>query len=205
MLKDYITNSLMYVTLLALKDILGDNGFNTVLQSSELNKYREEFPPNNDKLEVLGSEFTQLIKGVIYIFGEKGARPLLYNAGRRGFQVVLKENPAMFNLVGLGLKALPKKKRLEKVFSIGSKQANELFGENQRFYVGEEGFVSEFFDCFWCKGIKSEGPICFGELGFNAETAKWATGDEYEVKEVLCRARGDDICKIVVSLEPKKD
>ncbi len=205
MLKDYIPNSLMYVTLLTLKDILGENGFNALLQCSKLNKYRETFPPNNDKLEVLGSEFTQLISGVIYIFGEKGAKPLLYNAGRRGFQIILEENPAMFGLVGLGLKALPKRKRLEKVFSTGSKQANKLFGENQRFYVSDEGFISEFFDCFWCKGIKSEGPICFGELGFNAETAKWATGDEYEVKEVLCKAKGDDICKVVVSLDPKQD
>jgi predicted hydrocarbon binding protein len=204
MLKDYIPNSLMYISLLSIKDILGDNGFNALLNYSDLKKYRDKLPPNDDKLEIPGTDFTKLNIGVIDIFGEKGARPLLYNAGRRGFQIILEENPSLFGLVGLGLKVLSKRNRLDKLFRTSSNETNKLFGENQRYYSNEEGFISEIYDCFWCKGVKSKGPICFAELGWNAEAAKWATGDEHEVKEVLCKAKGDDICKIVISLEPKK-
>jgi len=114
------------------------------------------------------------------------------------------KNPALLGFMGIGLKVLSKKKRIEKVFSLGAEAANKNLGENQRFYVSDEGFVCEIFDCFWCKGLKSKGPICFGEVGLDAEIATWATGDEYEVKEVLCRARGDDVCKIVISPEPKE-
>ncbi|MBN2223649.1 MAG: 4-vinyl reductase [Deltaproteobacteria bacterium] len=49
-----------------------------------------------------------------------------------------------------------------------------------------------------------KGPICFGEVGLDADVTIWATGDEHEVREVLCRAKGDDVCKIVISPEPKK-
>jgi predicted hydrocarbon binding protein len=205
MLKEYIPNSMIYITLLTIKDIIGDNGLNTVLNRADLNKYRDNFPPNNEKLEVLGSEFAGIIGGIIDIFGERGARPILYNAGRRGFQVAMEKNPAMFGFVGLGLKLLSKRKRIEKVFKVGAEGTNKVFGENQRFYVSDEGFVCELFDCYWCKGLTSEGPICFGEVGLDAEVAKWATGDEYDVKEVLCRAKGDDVCKIVISPEPKRD
>lgn len=204
MLKDYIPNSLMYISLLSLKDILGDNGIKALLNHSDLKKYKEGFPPNNDKLEVPSGEFTQLNAGVIDIFGEKGARPLLYNAGRRGFNVILEENPSLFGLVGLGLKVLSKGKRIDKLFSTASKETNKVFGENQRYYANDEGFIFEIYDCFWCKGLKTEGTICFGEVGWNAQAVRWATGDEHEVTEVLCKAKGDDVCKIVISLEPKK-
>ena len=204
MLKENIPNSLMYIMLLTLEEILGINGLNSLLNHTKLTKYRDNFPPNDDKLGVPEGEFTRIIGGVIDLFGERGARSLMYNAGRKGFQVILEENPALFGLVGLGLKVLSKKKRLEKLYAISSKETNKIFGENQRFYVSDEGFVFEIYDCFWCKGLKSDGPICFGELGWDAEAAKWATGDEHDVKEVLCRAKGDDICKFVISLEPKE-
>ena len=205
MLKEYIPNSLMHITLHAVRDIIGNNGLNTVLNKADLNKYRDNFPPNDEKLEILGTDFSKIIGSIIEIFGEKGARPILYNAGRRGFQVTMEKNPGMIGFVELGLKLLSKRKRLEKVFKVGAEGTNKLFGENQRFYVSDEGFVCELYDCYWCKGLKSEGPICFGEVGLDAEVAKWATGDEYDVKEVLCRAKGDDVCKIVISLQPKGD
>ena len=205
MLKDKIPNSLMYVALLTLKDIMGDNGLNALLNLSELSKYREEFPPNNDKIEIPLPDFSGLLKGILDIFGEKGARPLLYNLGRRSFNVILDENPALLGLARLGLKVLPKKKRIDKLYSISSKETNKIFGENQKYYLSDEGFVFEIYDCFWCKGLKTEGPICFAEVGWDAEAAKWASGgDEHEVKEVLCRAKGDDVCKVVISPEPIK-
>ena len=206
MLKDKIPNSLMYVALLTLKDIMGVNGLNALLNISGLSKYRDKFPPNNDKVEVPLSDFSGLLKGILEIFGEKGARPLLFNLGRRSFHVILEENPALLGLVGLGLKVLPKKKRIDKLYSIASKETNKIFGENQNYYSSDEGFVFEIYDCFWCKGLKTEDPICFSEVGWNTEAAKWASGgDEYEVKEVLCRAKGDDMCKYIISLEPKQD
>jgi predicted hydrocarbon binding protein len=204
MLKEYIPNSMMYVTLLTVREIIGENGLNSILNYSALNKYRDNFPPNDDRLEVTGSDFRGIIAGIIDVFGEKGARPILYSAGRRGFQLVLEKNPRMIGFAGLGLKLLSKKKRLEKVFTLGAESANKNFGENQRFYVSDEGFVCELFECYWCEGLTSNGPVCFGEVGLDAEVAKWATGDEYEVREVLCRARGDDVCKIVISPEPRQ-
>jgi predicted hydrocarbon binding protein len=195
---------MMYVTLLAVRDIIGENGLNSLLNYSGLTKYRDNFPRNDEKFEVPGNEFIKIVGSIIDIFGEKGARPILYNAGRRGFQVMMEKNPTLVGFVGLGLKLLSKRKRLEKIFSVGAESMNKNFGENQRFYVSDEGFVCELFDCYWCKGLKSNGPICFGEVGLDAEVAKWATGDEHEVREVLCRARGDDVCKIVISLKPKE-
>lgn len=196
----------MYIALLTIKDILGENGFKALLNHSKISKYIEALPPNDEKLEVPLSDFSQLFMGILDIFGERGARPLLFNLGRRSFNIILEENPNLFGLVGLGLKILSKKKRIDKLFTIASKETNKIFGENQKYYMSDEGFVFEIYDCFWCRGLKTEGPICFAEVGWDVEAAKWASGgDNHEVREVLCRAKGDDMCKFVISLDPKED
>jgi predicted hydrocarbon binding protein len=204
MLREYIPNSLMYVTLLTLKELVGEEGFNSILDHTGLNKYRDNLPPNNDELEVVGAEFATIMGGVIAVFGEKEARPILEGVGRRGFQVLVEKSPTLMGFIELALKLVSKRKRLERVFEIGAKSTNNIFGENQRFYVSDEGLVCELFDCYWCKGLKSDEPICYGEVGLDKEVARWATGDVHEVEEVLCRAKGDDVCKFVISFEAKK-
>jgi predicted hydrocarbon binding protein len=205
MLKEYFPNSIMHVALITVRDIIGENGLNSILNYSGLSKYRDTFPPNDEKLEVLGSDFTKIMGGILDVFGEKGSRVLLYRAGRRSWRVMMEKSPGIVGFMELGLKLLSKRKRLEKVFTLGAESNNKQFGENQRFYVSDEGFVCELFDCFWCKGLKSNGPVCFGEVGLDAEVAKWATGDEHDVKEVLCKARGDDVCKFVISFAPREN
>ena len=206
MLKENIPNSMMYISILTMKEIMGENGIKAVLNHANIPKYIEQMPPNNDKLEVPLDDFTKLFVSILDIFGEKGARPLLYNLGKKSFHIILEENPNLFGLVGLGLKLLSKKKRLQKFFSVASNETNKIFGENQRYHETEEGFIFEIYDCFWCKELKTEGPICFAEIGWDVEAIKWATGgDEHDVKELTCRAKGDDICTIFIPYESKED
>jgi len=203
MLSDKIPNGMMYVTLLTVEDIVGKNGLHSLLNYGKIKQYRDNFPKNNNELEIPIEDFMGIVTSIIQIFGESGAKSILYNCGKRAFQLVLQENPALFGLVGLSLKVLPKKKRAETILDQICKGGNKIFGENQRFYVGEDGFVTEIYDCFYCKGLTSEIPMCSAELGFEAESVRWVTNDHYEVREVLCRARGDDVCKFVVPFEPK--
>jgi len=191
----------MYVSLLTLKEILGLNGLNTVLNYGDLRRFRDFMPPNDDKLEIPIVEFTQLNASVIDIFSTKGARPLLYNSGRRGVRVILEKNPALFGFINLGLKALSPKKRVEKVLTTADKETNKLFGENQKLTILENGFKTEIFDCFWCKGLKTKEPICHAEVGFEAEEIAWAAGGaiEYDVREVSCIACGDKTCTFLAT------
>lgn len=52
-------------------------------------------------------------------------------------------------------------------------------------------------------GQKEDAPICNVTLGLIEEALFWASGHEYDVAEVSCRAAGGDACefKIVVSGE----
>jgi predicted hydrocarbon binding protein len=199
--KDHIPNSIMYVSLLTLKEILGQNGLNAVLNYSDLKRFRDAPPPNNDKLEIPTFEFTQLNASIIDIFGLRGARPLMYNSGRRSVQVILEKNPALFGFINLGLKALSPRKRVEKVLVTVNKESGKIFGENEKLTILENGFKTEKFDCFWCNGLKAAEPICHTEVGFEAEVIAWAAagGIQYDIKEVTCVACGDPTCTFMAT------
>jgi predicted hydrocarbon binding protein len=198
---DYIPNSLMYISLLSLEEILGKHGLNAILRYAKLDRFMDEFPPNNEKLEVPIAEFMSLFRSMLDIFGERGTRPLLYNAGRKSFRVTLEKNPALIGVINLGLKVLSPRKRAEKTLKVATKAGDKLFGIQQKFTVLENGFRTEISDCFWCKGLKTVDPVCHAEVGFEAELVKWATGGdiEYDAQEVTCIARGDACCTFMVT------
>jgi predicted hydrocarbon binding protein len=103
--------------------------------------------------------------------------------------------------INLGLKALSPRKRVEKVIMTADREAKKIFGETQKITLLENGFKTEIFDCFWCKGLKAAEPICHAEAGFEAEEIAWAAGGdiEYDVREVSCIACGDPTCTFLAT------
>jgi predicted hydrocarbon binding protein len=191
----------MYISLLSLEEILGKNGLNALLNYGNIKRFLDEFPPNNDKTEIPMAEFMSLFRSMLDIFGERGTRTLLYNAGRKSFRVTLEKNPALIGFINLGLKVLSPRKRAEKALKVVTKAGDKLFGIQQKFTVLENGFRTEITDCFWCKGLKTADPVCHAEVGFEAELVNWAAGGdiEYDVREVTCIARGDASCTFMVT------
>jgi predicted hydrocarbon binding protein len=51
------------------------------------------------------------------------------------------------------------------------------------------------------QGVQSRSPICFVTQGLIRESLLWATGQEPDVEEASCRARGDNNCEFKITLE----
>jgi predicted hydrocarbon binding protein len=47
-------------------------------------------------------------------------------------------------------------------------------------------------------GRHSDQPICHLYVGSIAEAVRWATGEEHEITETHCIARGDPYCRFEV-------
>jgi len=85
MLRDKIPNSLKYVTFVSVEEMLGKNGLHAILNLGGLRKYRENYPANNENLEIPFDDFNKIIAAFIDIFGEHGAKSILYNSGHKAF------------------------------------------------------------------------------------------------------------------------
>ncbi len=200
-----IPNSLIYVALITIEDIMGLNGLFSILNISGLSKFRNNYPPNDSQTESNAIDFSHLVKGTIDVVGPKGARAILKTAGRRGFQFVVEKSPELFGLVGMELKKLGSDDdRIMAIQGAICYETNKIFGEgHQEFKKTADGFEIRINRCSWCHDIKgSEGVVCFGEEGFDDESVFWATGKRYQVKETECRAMGAPACVFTISGKP---
>jgi len=201
-----VPNSLLYVILITLEDLMGKNGLVSILNLSGMSKYKDNYPPNNDEQGSMASDISRLISGVIDLVGKDGAKALLRKAGQQGFKLALEESPELLNLFGLELKKMASdRERIAAVLGAMTFETNSMFEEGHQSIVEvEDGFEVHINNCEWC--LTLEGftyPICFAETGLEEAMIEWATGKRYPVEEIACRAAGAEKCvfHIVVDKE----
>ncbi len=193
-----IVNALVRQALIACQEVMGENGLNAVLNSSGLDRFVGNFPPDDLETQVLAVEYAQLNQAVEDFYG-RGGRGILKRIGKASFQYGINEQPALMGLAGIALKALPHKQRIKFVFS---SVADALKKSNSQVKAGtgeEKGKI--FFTestCAICNGRESELPICHLLVGSLSEAIVWATGEVYDVRETHCLAMGDEFCRFEV-------
>jgi predicted hydrocarbon binding protein len=192
-----VPNSLLYVVLTTLEDLMGRNGLVSILNLSGLSKFKDNYPPNNDEQGSLASEISRLISGVIDLMGKDGAKALLRKAGQQGFKCALEESPELLGVLGIELKKMASdRERIGAVLGALTFETNTTFEEGHQALVEvEDGFEVHINHCEWC--LTLEGftyPICFAEVGLEEAMLQWATGKRYPVEEIACRAAGAEQC-----------
>ncbi len=200
-----IPNSLIYVSLLTIEDLVGINGLKSILNITGLSKFTGNYPPNNSGIQSNAVDFSALVKGMIDVIGIAGAKAIMRSAGRRGFQFVVEKSPELFGLVGMELKKLGSDdERIMAIQGAISYETNKIFGDgHQEFRKTGDGYEIRINRCSWCHTIKgTERPVCFGEEGFDDEALFWATGKRYRVVETECRAMGAAACVFKISGTP---
>jgi predicted hydrocarbon binding protein len=201
-----VPNSLLYVVLTTLEDMMGKNGLHSILNISGMSKFRDSYPPNNEKKESYASEISRLISGVIDLVGKAGAKALLRKAGQLGFRLALEESPELLGVLGLELKKMATdRERIAAVLGALTFETNNTFEEGHQSIVEvEDGFEVHINNCEWCLTLDGYTyPICFPEVGLEEAMIEWATGTYYPVEEIACRAAGADECIFHVVVKDK--
>jgi predicted hydrocarbon binding protein len=205
-LKDKLPNQILYLAFITMEEILGPNGLKSILNYTKLQKFIDNSPPNNMELEQSYEDFTRLMTGLIDVLGEQGSRTILFQAGKRSFEIILEQFPGLLNLDGVE----PADRTPERMFgelvriqNITFDAAKYIFGDIYTCYENEEGYVIELAPCYWCHGLRTKAPICHAGTGMSTAIGRWVTGQDIKVEETLCIARGDDRCRHVM-YRPKK-
>jgi predicted hydrocarbon binding protein len=196
-------NAALRVLFEAIEEVMGENGVKAVLNAGGLQRYINNYPPANTKMEVTFSEYGHAEQAVEDFYGPRGARAMLIRIGRALFQYGLKEQPGLRSLGGLALKALPMntamKLVLDNIAKAGVKDINQpvhLEEDEENFYL-----VAEECMCRW-RG-KKEKPCCFVTVGVLREALHWATGQGFDIEEIKCIATGDQVCRYRIPKTPQ--
>jgi len=192
------TNALMRQAIMAIGEVMGERGLKVVLRQAGLERYVDELPPNDLEQGVSTVEYATLNQAVEEFYGRAG-KGMLQRIGRASFRYGVEEQATLMGVAGAALKVMPQKTRIKFILTQMAKSLMDV-NEETDIEVQEtpNGFVFTDFTCGVCCCREAEQPICHLYIGSIGEAVKWATGQDYEVREIECRGMGAEACRFLV-------
>lgn len=188
-----LPNSLVRSYLLALAELVGKNGLNTILNISGLSEWIENYPPEDD-IKAVGFESFARIQAVLEdLYGERAGQNLSKRAAKASFLNAGKQL----------LEVNPGGAEVQESIKLYIQAFVDLFNEegvkDVAWESSERDIIISFKRCPDCLSIESPSPTCFACIGWiEAFFESIGTGERLEVTESTCLAAGDSSCSFVI-------
>jgi hypothetical protein len=189
--------------LLAIQDVVGKHGTDTILRHAKLGQYVDNFPPSD--LERGGHQLrylTQINRALFDVFGPPGARAIMSRVGRVRATSVIEEYALLASTTKRAAKGFERRRRVKSTLLSAAEDYGENLGTSIK--VVEEGdvFYWEDLRCGNCIDWHAGEPVCFIAGGFIYGLVAWILEKEdFKVEEVACRAKGDSTCEHRLTLD----
>jgi len=206
-LKQKIPNRMLYLALTTADEVMGKNGVRSILNYADLRKFIDNYPPNDLTEEHNTGDYTRILAGVIELIGERGAHALLFRGGMRAFQNMRENFPSLFNIQDENPDVTVAGDRFAefvRIYGIMVDASVSIWGDIFTYYRCPEGVALEISPCNHCNGLRTTGPICYSQVGFQYATARWVIGRPITIVETHCIAVGDPMCRFVMH-RPDRD
>lgn len=198
-------NASLRTLFMAIEEVMGANGAKAVLNLAGMQKYIDNYPPNDVDRAVRFSDYGGAQQAVEDFYGGRGARAMLTQIGRATFRYTLEERPAILGLAGLAMKMLPEKTRVKMILGRMVDAANKDVNLPSRLDEDEEAWYYIVDECPCAFRKRTEKTVaCYTTVGTLQEALKWATGKHYRVQEVECLAAGGVQCKYRIDKIPQE-
>jgi len=179
----WLSNSQMRSALLVVEELLGRTGQTAVLRLSGLERYIDQLPPANDRMEIARGDISALFSGIVSMFGEQGARGVFRRWGR-AFAVRRVEPRYALRLLRIALRLMSPERSARFVLTRLLRHI-DLARDDQPVMIDDRGehFLLELTDCLYCSGQNQPQPNCPAVVGLLEGLLRWASGNDHEVTE----------------------
>ncbi|MEZ4668624.1 MAG: 4-vinyl reductase [Anaerolineae bacterium] len=199
----FLPNRIARYFFLAMDDVMGQVGLNTLLKQAKLEQYIGQYPPDNLEKKFDFSSMAALNIALEATYGTRGGRGMALRVGRASFSQGMKTFGALAGMQHPAFRALPRNEAgrmglqaLANIFNTFSDQRSHLEEDAESFR-----FMADHSPVAW--GRQSDKPVCHALAGMIQECMRWASdGQEYYVYESACTACGDPHCIFVIHKTP---
>ncbi|HEX7567193.1 MAG TPA: 4-vinyl reductase [Anaerolineaceae bacterium] len=199
----YYPNKIARIAIMAMADVMGRNGLNSILNLAMLPHLIDNLPPDNLERKFDFADFSAIQGALEDMFGPRGGRSLALRGGRATFTQGLRNFGALAGAGDLAFKVLPLHAKLRiglpamaKVFTTTSDQ----WSTTQEF---EDEFIYTIHRCPCCWGRHTDKPACFVATGLLQSGLNWLSGGkEFRVVQSTAKSVGDQNCQFIVYKDP---
>lgn len=199
----YYPNRFARYWLLAMEEVMGRTGLNTLLHMAGLDVYVESPPPDTLAKQFDFAFVAAMSEALEEIYGPRGGRGIALRVGRSMFGLGLKDFGAFAGMSSPAFLALPLEQRthlgvetLSQVFSRFSDQRCRVLSLDDHYQL-----IVETSPMAW--GRVSDRPVCHALTGVFQEGLRWASdGCVFYVQEMSCRAHTGEPCVFKINKNP---
>ncbi|MBN1488253.1 MAG: 4-vinyl reductase [Anaerolineae bacterium] len=198
-----LPNKMCRILLLALGEVMGKNGLNAVLNTASLQPLIDDLPPSNFDAGLTFEENVKIFEAVEGIYGVRGGRRLIRQAGRICFKYGVQDFGFVIGIADFFLRMLPISFRMRIALEVLAEIFNRYSDQQITLAENEEYYFFILNRCCACWGRHTRQSSCAIMVGLLDETLYWISrGRRFEIDETSCIAKGDPVCKVSISKEP---
>jgi len=194
-----IPSAQLRLTMSAIQEVLSKNAFDEVMNQAGLHYRSNLLPEDNSADSVNATAYSRLLEVVEKTYMRSGGR-ILQRIGKAFFQLMLREQPAMFNLARTALGYWSDDQRARFVLE---SLVDMLNGLNHQMDLRVEGEFQKWtlidYNCCFCYQRTSLAPACHFMVGLIEQALEWARVKDLDVYEASCTAKGDNSCRYLIS------
>jgi predicted hydrocarbon binding protein len=199
----FYPKSMGRIILLAMEEVLGREGLNSILRIGSLTSYIDRYPTASSDKTFPFNSVSKLCESLEINYGPQGGRGTALRVGRACFQYGMREYGRALGFTEMAYRLLPFPTRLR----TGANSFAGLFNKytDQRVQVEEkEGKLYWSIErCPLCWQRTANEPVCHLAVGLIQESLYWlSSGKIFDVEEIACIARGDPACTILIDPTP---
>jgi len=196
-------NKMGRILLLAMEEVMGQNGLTAILNLANLRHLQGRYPPSNFDLDFLFEEASRLFTALDEMYGPRGGRALALRTGRACFRFGVKDFGPMLGVADLAFRVIPLEMKVRIGLEVSAEVFNKFSDHQVRLDEDEENFLWIVERCGICWGRSLSRPGCHATVGFLQEGLYWVSGGRnFDVEEVTCIAAGDPACTVRIGKEP---
>lgn len=187
----------------ALNAELGDRALTAVLEKADLDPQLINPEAVSRLTNVTAAETYARIQHALRVYYGRGARGTLLRIGRVLWGRLL-ENASLPEKAQAQLaRSIPTGLRMKAVLDLLARLMREKNTDVTVHTLDVDLLLADHVGAS-TTGQKENAPICSVTLGLIEEALIWASGHEYDVEEITCRAAGGDACEFRVKVSASK-
>lgn len=205
----HMVDAYMRWALQAAEEALGKQGLTVVLRENGLEKYIDNYPPEELKISgnALNGEYASFCAGLLQFYGRAG-KSLDYRTGRISSKHAIEKQAVVFNVAACMAVRLPPFQSqistgLDNMIAGFQKLWND-YGEEAIIFKEDRGdsiaYIQQTYPT--CAGKQADEPICHQATGMLLESIEWLTGKKVSIREAEYRAMGAPSCVLEISKTP---
>ena len=184
----------------ALRELVGESGFQTLLNLADLNQYLDELPTASLEKNFEFADFSALFLALEDLYGTRGGRGIALRAGRASFRNTLSNFGALAGTRQSAFQVLPLNTKLKLGLKALARISDHVSDQRTSLKESGEHFIYTVHRNPLTWGRQDEErPMCYFHVGLLEETAHQASGGrEFRVDESECQAMGALTCQFLV-------